>query len=285
MGAAARRRGVPSELPVMAALVESGMTNADHGDADSLGYFQMRTSVWNRGEYAGYAHDPKLQLKWFLDAAERVGRDRRARGVPVDADHYGEWIADVERPAAQYRGRYQLRLEEARELLRKANHGGAAELVDGHAEPKQLSAGRHAIAALAAAERQLGVRYQWGGESPQTGFDCSGLVQWAYRKAGIELPRVTEDQINAPGGRPVPADKLLPGDLVFFRNAAGDVHHVGISLGGHRFIGAPHTGDVVQVDSLREPNYAKEFAGGRRFDPAVSVTARDARARVLPVVR
>ena len=126
MGEAARKRGLPPELPVMAALVESGMTNARHGHADSLGFFQMRTSVWDGGPYAGYARRPELQLKWFLDTAERVGNDRRRHGLSMDARRYGEWIADVERPAAQYRGRYQLRLDEARELLRGQGSGEPA---------------------------------------------------------------------------------------------------------------------------------------------------------------
>jgi NlpC/P60 family len=59
---------------------------------------------------------------------------------------------------------------------------------------------------------------------------------------------------------------LIAGDLVFFRDSGGDVHHVGISLGGDKFINAPHTGDVVKVASLDEPYYAQQFAGGRRFD-------------------
>jgi hypothetical protein len=110
------------------------------------------------------------------------------------------------------------------------------------------------------------VRYQWGGSSPKTGFDCSGLVQWAYAKAGIRIPRTSEEQILASNGAHVSRKDLLPGDLVFFRDPSGDVHHVGISLGGDKFIGAPHTGDVVKVDSLKEPYYAQQFAGGRRFD-------------------
>jgi hypothetical protein len=129
MAAEAKRRGLPPELPVMAALVESGMRNLPGGDADSVGYFQMRSGIWNSGPYAGYGQRPELQLDWFLDHAEQVQRDRVARSLPVnDAGSYGEWIADVERPAEQYRGRYQLRLAEARELLR---HG--AELVSDHA--------------------------------------------------------------------------------------------------------------------------------------------------------
>jgi hypothetical protein len=110
MAAEAERRGLPGELPVMAALVESGMRNLPGGDADSVGFFQMRTSIWDRGEYAGYGARPELQLKWFLDHAAQLP----SRGP----ERYGDWIADVERPAEQYRGRYQLRLDEARELLR-----------------------------------------------------------------------------------------------------------------------------------------------------------------------
>jgi hypothetical protein len=77
----------------------------------------MRTSIWNSGTYAGYPDDPMLQLRWFLDEAVAVKQKRLAEGLPLDSQHYGDWIADIERPAEQYRGRYQLRLEEARELL------------------------------------------------------------------------------------------------------------------------------------------------------------------------
>jgi hypothetical protein len=127
MGSAAEARGMPRELPVMAALVESGLSNLDHGDADSVGLFQMRTSIWNEGPYAGYPDRPQLQLQWFLDHAEAVRRQRVAAGLPVDdPKQYGEWIADVERPAEQFRGRYQLRLDEARNLLASAANGGSS---------------------------------------------------------------------------------------------------------------------------------------------------------------
>ena len=64
----------------MAALVESGLRNLDYGDADSVGFFQMRVSIWNQGELAGYPDRPELQLKWFLDHAEAVKAQRLARG-------------------------------------------------------------------------------------------------------------------------------------------------------------------------------------------------------------
>jgi hypothetical protein len=117
MGAGAAARGLPPELPVMAALVESGLRNLPYGDADSVGFFQMRTRYWNQGEYAGYPDRPDLQLEWFVDHAELERTGRIAKGLGTTELEFGEWIADVERPAAQYRYRYQLRLIEARELL------------------------------------------------------------------------------------------------------------------------------------------------------------------------
>jgi cell wall-associated NlpC family hydrolase len=262
MAAEARKRGLPGELPVMAGLVESGLKNLGHGDADSLGLFQMRVSIWDRGEYAGFAKDPKLQLDWFLDHAETVKAQRVARGLPIDRGSYGEWVADVERPAEQFRGRYQERLDEARQLLAAASErpaGGASSA--GGAGPK-------ALLAVAEARKQLGTPYRWGGESKATGFDCSGLMQWAYARAGIVLPRVADQQMTAGGGTAVDRRHLEPGDLVFFKDPSGYVHHVGMSLGGDRFVHAPSSGDVVKISSLDERYYAGQFAGGRRFDVA-----------------
>jgi murein DD-endopeptidase MepM/ murein hydrolase activator NlpD len=123
MAARARAAGLPPELPVMAALVESRLSNVNYGDADSIGFFQMRTSIWDQGEYAGYGSDPEKQIKWFIDHAVHEKEKRVADGYTnflTDESKWGEWVADVERPAEQYRGRYQERLEEARALLAKS---------------------------------------------------------------------------------------------------------------------------------------------------------------------
>src|SRR4030095_9044085 len=131
--------------------------------------------------------------------------------------------------------------------------------------------GPKALAAIQEASKHLGTDYVWGGSTPQTGFDCSGLMQWAYAQSGIQIPRVTYTQIEAPHGTELAAwAALRPGALVFFA-ASGDVHHVGMFLGGDKFLHAPSTGDVVKVSSLSEPYYSGQFVGGRRFDPGAGV--------------
>ncbi len=107
------------------------------------------------------------------------------------------------------------------------------------------------------AMQYLGVPYVWGGASPR-GFDCSGLVMYAFAKVGISLPHSSYAQFGM--GTPVSIGQLQPGDLVFFSGAS----HVGIYIGGGQFIHAPHTGDVVKISSL-SGYYSSAFAGGRRI--------------------
>ena len=82
MGKLAEKRGLPPQLPVMASLVESGLKNLNFGDADSVGFFQMRVSIWNQGDYAGYPDDPKKQIDWFLDRPSRSRTSARRAASP-----------------------------------------------------------------------------------------------------------------------------------------------------------------------------------------------------------
>jgi cell wall-associated NlpC family hydrolase len=104
-----------------------------------------------------------------------------------------------------------------------------------------------AAGALQFAAAQLGVPYRWGGTGPG-GFDCSGLVQAAYRAAGIDLPRVAQAQFDA-GPQVASVGAAEPGDLVFFGASTSTIDHVGIYVGGGQMIDAPHTGAVVRIES------------------------------------
>lgn len=105
--------------------------------------------------------------------------------------------------------------------------------------------------AAAAALDQLGVPYRYGGSGPR-GFDCSGLVQYAYARAGISVPRTTGQLWSA--ARTIRRGDLRAGDLLFFR-IDGKMSHVGLYLGGGRFIHAPQSGRTVSVTSLDTPFY------------------------------
>ncbi len=113
------------------------------------------------------------------------------------------------------------------------------------------------------ASKYLGVPYVYGGATPN-GFDCSGLVQYVFRKFGVELPHYTVTQ--AQRGTPVNREELRPGDVIFFgeNGGRGFLYHVGIYIGNNRFIHAPHTGDVVKVSAL-EGKYDRNFACARRY--------------------
>ena len=132
----------------------------------------------------------------------------------------------------------------------------------GSATVGELAAGETPTeaAAVTNALGLLGIPYLWAGESTQSGFDCSGLVQFVYREVGVSLPRVAQNQFDA--GPVVPPGTLVePGDLVFFGSSTNGVEHVGMYLGSGLMIDAPHSGAVVRFDRVQG------------FAPIVGVTA------------
>ena len=107
-----------------------------------------------------------------------------------------------------------------------------------------------------------GVRYRFGGATP-AGFDCSGLVFYAHRHFGLEVPRTSSSQAEEAGE--IKPRKLRRGDLVFFKIDSGKVNHVGIYIGKHRFVHAPGAGKPVTVNSLDEEFYEETFYSAGRF--------------------
>lgn len=105
--------------------------------------------------------------------------------------------------------------------------------------------------------------YHYGGSSPETGFDCSGLVSYIYMRAGLRAPRTVAEQARL--SAPIDWTQLEPGDLVFFQSR-GQVFHVGIYLGNGNMIHAPASGGKVRVESLTGTYWRQHFSGGSRIE-------------------
>jgi cell wall-associated NlpC family hydrolase len=112
--------------------------------------------------------------------------------------------------------------------------------------------------ALGLALDVVGTPYRWGGESPATGFDCSGLVRWAYGRVGVELPHNSYALYSE--GRRVREARMEPGDILFFEGLG----HVGLYVGNGRMVHSPETGRNVEVIRLATTNYGARLVGARR---------------------
>ena len=127
---------------------------------------------------------------------------------------------------------------------------------------KNLAAEQPEVSVVNIARDMLGTPYRYGGSSPQ-GFDCSGLVSYAYRQAGIQVPRTSVGQYR--DSLKVPLHNLQPGDLLFFRLQPPKVSHVGIYDRDGRFIHAPSSGKSVSYASLDNPYWREHLIGAGRF--------------------
>ncbi|WP_434602116.1 C40 family peptidase [Pseudomonas sp. Z4-7] len=119
---------------------------------------------------------------------------------------------------------------------------------------------------LSRAVNVLGTPYRWGGSSPSKGFDCSGLVKYAFNDATFDLPR-TSNAMAAGHGEKVERKDLKPGDLIFFKLKSRRVNHVAIYLGNDRFIHAPRRGKSVTIDTLNKPYWDTHYVVAKRVLP------------------
>ncbi len=123
-----------------------------------------------------------------------------------------------------------------------------------------------ASAALRTGDRYLGVPYLWGGSTPD-GFDCSGFVQYVYRKQGVELPRTSRQMANAGVSVPPYIDNLQPGDLMLFAGSEGVINHVAMYAGDGRILHSSSSGNGVRYDDLstrRGQYYVNHLVAARR---------------------
>ena len=110
----------------------------------------------------------------------------------------------------------------------------------------------------------IGIRYQYGGNAPENGLDCSGLVRYLFMQVwGKELPRTSEEISRL--GEPVDTGNLQPGDLVFYNTLRRSFSHVGIYLGDNKFVHAPSAGGQVRIESMEVGYWKNRFNGARRL--------------------
>lgn len=125
----------------------------------------------------------------------------------------------------------------------------------------------------------IGVRYRWGGSSPDSGLDCSGFVRYVFQDTlGMALPRRAEEMSRV--GEKVRMADLKPGDLVFFNTMRRTFSHVGIYIGGNKFVHSPSTGSTIRVDDLDDGYWEKRFTGARRIETQFQSNGDDLRQRV-----
>lgn len=130
----------------------------------------------------------------------------------------------------------------------------------------------------------LGTPYRFGGASPATGFDCSGLVRHVFAEAmSQQLPRRSEQMQRH--GQPVPRDALRPGDLLFFNTEGRPFSHVAIYIGDGRFIHAPAGKGVVRIERLHERYWASRFDGARRLLGAAALSSVNSDAKPADAMR
>jgi hypothetical protein len=256
MGARAEKAGLPPELPVMAALTESGLRNLSYGDRDSVGFFQMRVGIWDQGSYAGYPSNPELQVQWFIDHAAAV--KSQYPELANNPNSWGEWVADIEQPAEQYRYRYQLQLSTAQALLRGADLTSGAPAAPAAPAPPPVPVGQAAL--------KVAMHFTGGGHAGSTldaGPTSAEMVQYAYSQQGVQMPKVAAQQFDI--GIPVSERHLKPGDAVFFAEPNGYVDHVGLYVGNGRFVTAAPGGGGVKLASLTDPPFKGHYIGARRY--------------------
>ena len=121
---------------------------------------------------------------------------------------------------------------------------------------------RSGAAVVATAKTQIGRAYKYGGISPKTGFDCSGLIAWSYQQHGIKVPRHSADQAKT--GQAVKKSQLSPGDIVVFRISSRSGLHTGLYSGNGKFVHSPSAGKRIREDKIDDNYWKRRYVSARR---------------------
>jgi cell wall-associated NlpC family hydrolase len=209
-------------------------------------------------QHRAILHRESVRQHRFV-AARAAARDRITGKLAAERRLYGSVRSQLQQMISQQQAQQLAAARRARAAAQAQAAAPTGSFGVGDPAGGSVPSG-HYGGVVAIAMQYLGVPYVWGGASP-SGFDCSGLVMYVYAQVGVSLPHYTVGQWNYPSAVSVPRSQLQPGDLVFFAGLG----HVGIYVGGGQFIHAPHTGDVVRIDSLSEGWYSSEYDGAKRI--------------------
>lgn len=268
-------------IGIATAYQESRLRNVNYGDRDSLGLFQQRPSqgwgtpaqvldpVYAANQFFKRLREvPGVETMPMIDAAMKVQRPNRTAYLST-----WDWDAMALALTKRLLGtlpQVGLPVGPTPGFPGTGSDTGNPELtqVIDQGPGGCTGIGGNVTAAIEAAKSQVGKPYRWGGSTETGGFDCSGLMWWAYGQAGVELPRVSRDQFSA--GTKVTRSDLLPGDLVYWSRdgTTAGVYHVAMWLGDNQIIEAPRTGRNVGVYPMRWDN----FIGATRPVSADAVT-------------
>ena len=247
------------------------MTQADTDVLAEVKHF--RAAAKHSGQVLKRAHDAQAQLVAQRAAAKRDIESKIAEQEQLYSSLKGEIARLVAAQAAHQRELAAAARVRLSELHASAIQQASATVVGISAitpSSDTIIAPPPTHGGVVQSRCRSSARRTSGRGSAPGGFDCSGLVMWAYAQVGVSLPHSSYAQYGY--GVPVSRDQLQPGDLVFFDGLG----HVGIYIGGGQFVHAPHTGDVVKISSLDESWYSATFVGARRIrlTPSVSDTRR-----------
>jgi cell wall-associated NlpC family hydrolase len=231
----------------------AGTLSSILGGSGSLTDAMKRAYLGSAAANIGAANTDAMQGLIDDITAERAKLDRQRRQLTSTAATLASRLSASDKLLEQYEGLRSQALRDLGSLLteeerRRAEEAEAAARKDAdkfNSSIKVAAPSPQAGVAIRAAITQLGIRYRWGASSPGVAFDCSGLTQWAWAKAGVSIPRVSRSQYASL--LRVPLSQAQPGDLLFSQTS---FFHVGIYLGNGQMIHAPRTGDVVKVSTV-----------------------------------